>query len=794
VIRRTALALDGWSRRHEYLAATLVLLLVLAVWFWPALAGRHLGQSHILFDMVPWQSQKPADLEVQRRSSEGDAAFQFYPLLQIAREQLHAGHLPLWNPYSYAGTVLLGDMQTALLFPLTWIALVLPLSAAWGVMAILKLLLAGLGTYAFARQLGVGRGGGLVAGVVFMLCAPNLVWLQWPHTTVFALFGWLMLVTDRLYRRPGLTRAAAVAAVVALTILAGHPESAALGTLCATVYLVGLLLLSPGRRRAREALRTLGWWLGGHCAGLLAAAVVVLPFLEAFKDSASRTAHALQVGVGGPLHSVLQYAMPTVYGTGQPRSYGWDPFFASASSVAGYFGLVALILAGAAAWDARRRVEVRALVLLGLVAAALYYQPPPVGWIVEHVWPLNNVVVGRMYVYLAFIGALGAGAAVTRLSRSPMRPRAIVAWGGGLLVAVLALYAANVEGGNLTAPVDVRREAVARFLLFLALGIACLAALGRLRSRLVVPAVIVACALDLAYLHGYNVWLPPEQADPDTPPAAAFLQDRPEPFRLSPVEQPGRRVYPPNTSARDGLESVVGDEYPQSLRWAQFSATVLRQRGLTLERLTGYPVPRGASLTALRMLNVRYYLTAPGAPAPNRAFRKVYGGADASVYEDPDALPRAYVVPAVRTMSDAQALSYMSAGRLDPRRVALVSPGTAPLAPSSGGTLREARVRELAPDHVRVEVGAGPAGWLVLANAYRPQWRATIDGRDVEPQATNYAAVGVPVPAGSHVVELRVSRASFWLGALVSLLSASALVAAVLLERRRRTRTVVEAA
>jgi hypothetical protein len=117
VIRRTALALDGWSRRHEYLAATLVLLLVLAVWFWPALAGRHLGQSHILFDMVPWQSQKPADLEVQRRSSEGDAAFQFYPLLQIAREQLHAGHLPLWNPYSYAGTVLLGDMQTALLFP-----------------------------------------------------------------------------------------------------------------------------------------------------------------------------------------------------------------------------------------------------------------------------------------------------------------------------------------------------------------------------------------------------------------------------------------------------------------------------------------------------------------------------------------------------------------------------------------------------------------------------------------------------------------------------------------------------
>jgi hypothetical protein len=627
-LRPAARRLGGWSRRHEYTAASVVLLLVLAAWCWPVLLGRELGQNHVLFDLVPWQSAKPADLHVRPHSGEGDAAFHFYPLMQVARDQVRAGHLPMWNPYSYAGNVLLGNMQTALLFPLTWVGLILPLGVAWGLMAILKLLVAGLGTYAFSRQVGVSRPGALLAGVVFMLCAPNLVWLQSPLATVFALFGWLMLVTDRLYRRPDATAGAIVAAVVGLAVLGGHPESVFLGSLCAGLYLAGLAVFSPARRRTRTALRAFTWWLVGHGVGALTAAVALLPFLEAYRDSASRTSHALQAGHAVPLHSILVYAMPTVYGTGQPRTYGWDAFI-SYTAIAAYFGLVCLLLAGGAAWVARRRANTRAMALVAVVVAGMLYHAPPLGWAAQHVWPLNVVVVGRMYVCLAFVGAVGAGAAVTLLSRRPLRARVIVAWAAGLLVAVLAVYLAEVRAGRLSAPADVRTEAVLRFLAFLALGTACLAALGRIRDRIVVPVVIAACVLDLLFLQGYNVWLPRRQADPDTPPVAVFLQHRPGPFRLSTLEQSGTDVYTPNTPARDRLESIEGYDFPQSQRWAIFSASVLGQSGPTLERLVGTPVPHGKSLTGLRMMNVRYYVTPPAAPAPKPAFRAVYRGTDA---------------------------------------------------------------------------------------------------------------------------------------------------------------------
>jgi hypothetical protein len=775
--------LSGWTGRHEHVAAAVVLVGVLCVWCWPVLLGRELGQNYLLFDFVPWQSAKPADLHATPHSGEGDVAYIFQPLLHVARDQLHAGHLPIWNPYSYAGNVLLGDMQTALLSPLTWIALILPVGAAWGLIAILKLLIAGVGTCAFSRQVGVGRTGALLAAVVFMFCAPVTVWLQHPMGTVFALFGWLMLVTDRLYRRPDATGAALVAAVVALVVFCGHPESAFLGSLCAGVYLIGLAVFSSARRTG-SAVRALAWWLAGHAVGVLVAAVVVLPFLEAYRDSASRTSHALQAGHALPLHSILVYVMPTVYGTGQPRAYGWGAF-TSYNAMAAYFGLVCLMLAAGAAWVAYRRAEVRALALVALVVVGIAYHAPPLGWAAQHIWPLDSVITARLYVYVAFVGAVGAGAAVSLLSRRRLRPRVIVACGAGLLVAVLALYVAEVSAGTLSAPADVRSEAVLRFLVFLAIGTACLAALGRVRDRIVVPVVIAACVLDLLFLQGYNVWLPRRQADPGTPPVAVFLQHRPRPFRVSTLEQPPTDVYPPNTSARDRLESVEGYDFPQSQRWAIFSASVLGQSGPTLERLVGTPVPHGKSLTGLRMVNVRYYVTPPAAPAPNPAFRAVYRGPDARVYEDPGALPRAYVVSRAVPVEDSRALELMSAGRWDPRRIALVPPGTAPIT-SVPQSPRAARVRELAADHLRVDVPAGPAGWLVLANSYSPQWRATVDGRDVRPRPTNYAALGVPVPAGRHVVEFRVSHRSFWLGAAISLLTSGAVIAVLVVSRRRR--------
>ena len=50
-----------------------------------------------------------------------DGALEYHPVLSAARDQIRDGQLPLWNPYSYAGMPLLGDVQSALMYPLTWL-------------------------------------------------------------------------------------------------------------------------------------------------------------------------------------------------------------------------------------------------------------------------------------------------------------------------------------------------------------------------------------------------------------------------------------------------------------------------------------------------------------------------------------------------------------------------------------------------------------------------------------------------------------------------------------------------
>jgi hypothetical protein len=132
------------------------------------------------------------------------------------------------------------------------------------------------------------------------------------------------------------------------------------------------------------------------------------------------------------------------------------------------------------------------------------------------------------------------------------------------------------------------------------------------------------------------------------------------------------------------------------------------------------------------------------------------------------------VVPSTRALPDDAALAELAAGRLDPRRVAIVPPGAAAspgatASPGAAGELRPARTEKLSEEHLRVHLPGGAAGWLVLANAYAPQWKAEVDGRSAEVSPTNYAAMGLPVSASARTVDFSLDRSGFWAGAALSI-------------------------
>ncbi|MBK9710022.1 MAG: hypothetical protein IPO81_01610 [Kouleothrix sp.] len=99
-----------------------------------------------------------------------DVQYYFFPYHTVPATLLARGELPLWNPYTFSGLPLLGDGQTALFYPPSWLFFVLSGGAALNYDVLLQFGIAGLGMYLFARALGLWRLPALVGAVVFMFC------------------------------------------------------------------------------------------------------------------------------------------------------------------------------------------------------------------------------------------------------------------------------------------------------------------------------------------------------------------------------------------------------------------------------------------------------------------------------------------------------------------------------------------------------------------------------------------------------------------------------------------------
>ena len=89
------------------------------------------------------------------------------------------------------------------------------------------------------------------------------------------------------------------------------------------------------------------------------------------------------------------------------------------------------------------------------------------------------------------------------------------------------------------------------------------------------------------------------------------------------------------------------------------------------------------------------------------------------------------------------------------------------------------------PEHFSVEVDTPVPALLVISEHFDPGWQATVDGRPAPALEADLAAIGVPVPAGRHAVELRFSPSGLRTGVWVAAAAAAGLLVAAFLGRRR---------
>ena len=301
----------------------------------------------------------------------GDSVIQNYPLRVLAGEIIRHGHLPVYDPYAWAGSPLLASSNAGSAFPDIFFFAIFPPLVAWVAVEVAAFGAAAVGLYTFLRFSRLGPLCAALGGATFGLA--GFVSSQAVHLDVVetaASIAWVLVAIERIARGPERHRLAWTAllgAATAATMLAGSPEAGVYAALAAVIYAVSAVVHSP--RRARTAAL---YVLGGG-AGALIGAVQVLPTAR-FVAISQRAHVAFKFLTSGELRlaQLPLLLVPHLLGGGP---IGLAKYVGSYNlgEIDAYPGVLALIAVVALAWRWRspRAAAIRVWYLIGAVGLVI---------------------------------------------------------------------------------------------------------------------------------------------------------------------------------------------------------------------------------------------------------------------------------------------------------------------------------------------------------------------------------------------------------------------------------------
>lgn len=169
-----------------------------------------------------------------------DAFVGYFPPKFFMSESIHAGYLPLWNPYINFGFPQYGDMSGGYWSPVTWlIASTVGYNAySFTIEVLCYILFGGIGMYQLTGLWQLDRNVRIIAGVAFMCCGYNIGHLQhfnWLSGAAF--LPWCFWSYQLLLNRYTLKRLLQSVLLFYMLISSAHP-----GIIIASFYFFTAIL------------------------------------------------------------------------------------------------------------------------------------------------------------------------------------------------------------------------------------------------------------------------------------------------------------------------------------------------------------------------------------------------------------------------------------------------------------------------------------------------------------------------------------------------------------------------
>lgn len=716
----------------------------------------------------------------------------YLPMYAYLGDRLATFDLPGWNPYQFAGHPFAANPLSGWLYaPVMLLFTVFPLGVAASLYLVTHAALAGLGTYAFARIIGLNVAGAAVAGVAVQLS------------------GWFyrMSVCCPAYVQTVTWLPLCLLAVELALRANAWPSRLWWGVATGVVF--GQIVTGFTGQGSYYALLVIGTWLLYRTLiDPLESTVHIrarIGRLTAIAGVIALTASSVTAAAWLPLSEFL------------PVSTLANGFDESATEVGGWVaadlterwlgtsnystGDVTLILAVMAPIVAGRRFATPALAFMALAAGiltlrtttplhtTLYWLLPEFDEVHTH-WPERIAML--TFLPLAMLAGITVSSLPThrghgrRFALAALLPLGL-AWALALdpstllvvsrvavVVAVLAVLTAAIAGSPRTATgaAAVVLAAIAVNALVVNPRIVDDQRNGRELNIRIDVGDFYAVEGAAAFLH--------QQRQAGEAPARFFGYDaalrdsrrgQPILYAYHFAEAGTTALVVNNRATVVGIEDIQGTDNPVQVQRYIDLIDVLNGEAQDYHEVAIFPTGLGSPL--LDLLNVAYVIVPaqvpPGRPDLlhlSQRWPTVYRDGSVRVIHNPDSLPRAWIVHDTVTASSSDALKMLATGKVDPRQTAVLTHAPPPLGDAS--TLDRAEITDFAPERIEARTSAESSGLLVLSELAYPAWRAYVDGEPTDILTANGALRSVPIPAGEHTVELRFESTPLTLGITIS--------------------------
>jgi len=708
-----------------------------------------------------------------------DVITQIYPWKKFTIESWKQGIIPLWNPYSFSGTVHAGNYQSAVFSPITILFFLFSFVDAWSIMVLLQPLLAGLFMYLLMRRaLALSTIGSLIGSLGFMFCGFMTTWMAYG-TLGYAILPLplILFAIEKYMHKPMWWQGIIIALGMFFSFVSGHFQISIYCFLFSVGYVAYNALVYKKYKRAFILIVYLG-------LGVLLAAPQLLLTFDAFQNS-SRASNTVAKEVI-PWQYIITLLSPDFYGNPVTR----NDWFGHYAEWAVYIGIVPLLLSlfGVIFSKEKKRIF---FVISGLTALLLAYATPLSFLLFFLKVPvLSTSAASRIIILVSFSLLVLSGFGFDHLmfvwKKGNWKKVAVFVSAIGILL--LGVWTSLVVFHWFT----VEQFAIAKRNLFLPtcfmlISLLCMS-VGFLKKKYIVAGISIVFILLTAFdMYRYaSKWIPYGQR--------TYMY--PETKTLS---------FLTKTNAYDrffgNLGGEVGNYYHIGLvdgydamyqgRYGEFINTF--SRGIVS------PAPRSVvtidkygqyTPLAIQLLGIRYIVhrisdgrnvwAFPFWQYSQDEMHQIYRDEHHEVYEYTKAYPRAFLASSYVLKTDPQEIidTLFTINTRD-TVVLETDPG---IQPASGSGI--VKIDSYKPGTTQLHVETSVPTLLFISDVYDKGWQATIDGKKTDIYRADYDFIAVSVPMGTHEIQLQYAPKSFQWGLYIAFTSFGILCLLVLLRKK----------